>query len=153
MASLSLLDAFALLRRELSLMVNQELKELNIGPKQMLVLYYLSLHGSASATVLSDYSQSDPAATSRTIASLEKLAWIKRTTDPSDSRRSILVLTASGKKAAQMTKAVRLAIATRLSDTLSVKEQSQLEKLLLKAAESLQNVRSKEQEESTRGIS
>jgi DNA-binding MarR family transcriptional regulator len=148
MTSLTLLDAFALLRRELSLTVSHELKNLSIGPKQMLTLYYLSLHGSASATLLSDYTQSDPAATSRTIASLEKLDWIKRTTDPGDNRRSILVLTAAGKKAAQTTVAVRAAIADRLSNTLSKKEQSQLEKLLLKAAESLQHDRSKYTEES-----
>ena len=80
MSTSSILDAYSSLRRELSLIFASHLKSSECGYKQTVILYCLK-KTPTSMSELSALCQSDPAATTRTVAALEKAGYVKRVQD------------------------------------------------------------------------
>lgn len=140
MSSFEILDAHTILRRELSLSWAAELRDFSFGAKQMGILFRLA-QSNCSMRELSEFSQSDPAATSRTVASLEKAGLVIRKGDAKDSRKSIIELTAKGRKPAILALKIRDIIGKQVNASLSLNEQKELANLLRKAAAGIQGQR------------
>jgi DNA-binding MarR family transcriptional regulator len=131
-----LLEAYAKLRREISLVGSVQLKAVEMGQKQMLALYRLS-QSPCSMSELADFAQSDKASTTRTVESLVADGIVRRLNDKSDRRRCVIELTAKGAKRAAKAHEVRDYIGERLNAALNASERDQLTELLSKVAASL----------------
>lgn len=142
MSNFALLDAYSVLRRELSLIFAGELKDSSLGPQQVVILFRL-LESPCTMSQLAAYTQADPAATSRTVSGLEKAGLVKRTADPSDARKSVIQLTSKGRAQGDTVLEIRKKIAAELNETLSSEEREQMQKLLSKVTSRLQEKRKK----------
>jgi DNA-binding MarR family transcriptional regulator len=139
MSSYEILDAYADLRRELATTVGMLLKPLGLGPKQMTLLSILAKEPSTSTTELAAQTLTDPAAVSRALKSLEDEGSITKTNHPGDSRRTLLSLTALGRRKALEAQKVRRALARKMAAGLNAREQSELVRLLRRAADGLRS--------------
>lgn len=137
MSTFTILDAYSSLRRELSLILASQLKSQDFGHKQIVILYRLT-QSPLSMSELACYCHSDPAATSRTVAALQKAGLVRRIADSKDSRKHIIELTKKGKNRATEAINIRSLIAAKLNNTLSPKEQISFTKLLNKVVQGLQ---------------
>jgi DNA-binding MarR family transcriptional regulator len=133
----SILDAYASLRRELSLIFASQLKSTEFGHKQMVILYRL-VQSPTSMSDLADFTQSDPAATTRAVAALEKVGYVKRVRDENDHRKTIIELTRNGQSKAAKASALRKVIGSMVNETLNPKERVLFAELLNKVANGLQ---------------
>lgn len=141
MPTLSILDMFSSLRRELQLIIGEELKKADFGPKQMMILYHLGANTECTMGELACVTLSDKATVTRAIASLERLDLIRRVSDKSDSRKTRIKLTAKGKLRANQAKQLRETIAYKMNETLSPHEQTQFIDLLSKVVNRLKSQR------------
>lgn len=133
-----ILDAYSALRRELGVLVGTELSKYKFGRNQMVIIIHLSDHETATLSELSNITMSDPASTTRTISSMEKAGWLKRTANPQDQRQSIVSLTTKGQKQAAIAREVRKALAVKVNHTLTKEEGLLVSKLMSKIVEGLQ---------------
>jgi DNA-binding MarR family transcriptional regulator len=140
MSTFIVLDSYSALRRELSLIRSVELKSLDFGYKQMMILYRLTL-SNASMGEIADYTQADKASTTRAVESLEKAGWVRRIADDEDRRKIIIELTARGKQKAVKAHEIRDHIGQQVNATLTAAEQKELSRLLNKVVEGLQEQR------------
>ena len=140
MSNNNVLSSFSVFRRELTLLAATKLKELGFGKSQMIVLYQLSL-APASMGELSDHLQSDPSAATRTVAALKKAGWVRSASDHADRRRTLIELTAKGRKKAVLANELRNYISEKLEETLTLQEQNKLAELLTKSALGLKDLR------------
>jgi DNA-binding MarR family transcriptional regulator len=140
MSTIEVLDAYAALRREIALLSAAELKSSDYGPKQLSVLYRLTI-SPATMGELSLFMASDKAATTRVVAALEDSGWVKRVGHETDKRVTIIHLTAKGQTLAKSTLVVRTAIGERINRTLTGSERKELAKLLNKVVVGLQDQR------------
>jgi DNA-binding MarR family transcriptional regulator len=132
-----LLAAYRALKREIGLIASMELKKLGTSQKQMAMIFHLAEAGTAGVSELATHTQSDPAAVTRALQSLEAAGLVKKNLDPTDSRRSRVELTAKGRRKAETLEAVRTQIGERISRTLPGKELKELERLMKAVAEGL----------------
>jgi DNA-binding MarR family transcriptional regulator len=144
MSTFTILDAFATLRRELSLILAAQLKSTDFGHKQMVILYRL-IQSPTSMGELATYCQSDPAATTRTVAALERSGFVKRVGDANDNRRSIIELTKKGKIKAAKANDIRREIGTRINQTLTADELVLMGELFNKIIKGLQDQKTQEE--------
>jgi DNA-binding MarR family transcriptional regulator len=140
MSTFTVLDAYSALRREISLVRSVELKALDFGYKQMVILYRLT-QGNCAMGELAEYTQSDKASATRAVESLESAGWVKRIADPADRRKIIIELTARGRQKAAKAIEIRDHIGERVNATLNANEQKELSRLLNKVVEGLQEIR------------
>ena len=129
MSTFAVLDAYSLLKREIGLLKSIEMKALDFGPKQMMILYRLS-QSSATMGELADYTLSDKASTSRAISSLESAALVRRTSQDGDRRVIVIELTAKGKTKAAKATEIRNFIGKKFSDILNQNDKIKLSLLL-----------------------
>lgn len=140
MSTFVVLDAFSFLRREIGRISSSEMKALDLGPKQMHLLYRLSL-STATMGELADYTLSDKASTTRAVAALESAGLVRRTSREDDRRVIVIELTAKGKQKAGKAVHLRNQIGERVEGTLTNAEKKTLAALLEKAAHGLKNHR------------
>ncbi|MDD4975976.1 MAG: MarR family transcriptional regulator [Bacteriovorax sp.] len=133
MSTNEILDAFAMLRKELGLIRAAELKAFDFGPTQMLILFQLS-RSTATMGELAEYALVDKAAMTRVVASLEKSGLVKRFTHETDLRITVIELTTKGKAKAREAEIIRENIGKKVNSTLSTEERKELTRLLTKAA-------------------
>jgi len=131
-----LLEAYAKLRREVSLIGAVLLKESDMGQKQMQILYRLT-QSACTMSELADFAQSDKASTTRTVDSLAGDGLVRRLEDKGDRRKCVIELTAKGEKRAQKALEVREFIGEKLNKTLTATERETLTDLLGKVAAGL----------------
>lgn len=136
MATFEVLEAFRTLRRDVALLRAAESKDFDWGHNQISILYRLSL-SRAKMGELADYTFTDKASITRTIAVLERRGLVKRTSDPKDKRITYIELTKSGKQQAQKAKEIRDSIGKRLDACLSKEERVTFGKLVQKITEGL----------------
>jgi DNA-binding MarR family transcriptional regulator len=98
MATITILDHFAAVRRGLSRMALRRLKDLKLGPKQIVVIRQVYKREQASITELADAVESDLGAASRMISSLVKGKWLVRLPHPADARQSVIKLGEKAKR-------------------------------------------------------
>jgi DNA-binding MarR family transcriptional regulator len=131
-----LLEAYAKLRREVSLIGSAQLKASEMGQKQMQILYRLS-QAPCTMSELAEFAQSDKASTTRTVELLVADGLVRRLDDKNDRRKCVVQLTPKGEKRATKAHEVRDYIGERLNGTLSMSERGQLTELLNKVAAGL----------------
>jgi DNA-binding MarR family transcriptional regulator len=140
MSTFDLLDAYAAARREILKIRSVEMREHDFGQKQMTILYRLAQSG-ASMGELAEYTLSDKAATTRTVASLEEAGYVKRVGHPIDRRVTLIELTSRGRaKAAQAVK-TRKIIAQKVNRALDGLDRKKLVDLLNKMTNQLKQSR------------
>lgn len=130
------LEAFLSLRRALALIRASEGKDQELGHNQINILYRLSL-SNATTGELSEYTLSDKASVSRTVALLEKQGYIKRKPDKNDKRVVHIELTVKGKLQATKVRQIRSALGKKMDESLSAEERKQLVSLIQKTIENL----------------
>jgi DNA-binding MarR family transcriptional regulator len=140
MSTFRVLEAYSMLRREVSLISAAKLKALDFGHKQMMILFRLT-QSPAGMTELADFSQSDKASISRAVDSLEAAGWVKRTVPGEDRRKSVIELTSKGKLKAAKADEIRQHIGEQINQTLNAQEQKELSRLLNKVSSGLQEMR------------
>jgi DNA-binding MarR family transcriptional regulator len=138
MSNNNIIDAFSLFRRELSQIAAAKFKGMKLGRSQMIILDHLSMRP-ASMGELSDYVQSDPAATTRAVASLKNAGYLRSTCDKLDRRRTLIELTAKGRKKAIFATELRNEIKAKVEKSLTEQEKKQLVELLQKASRALRD--------------
>jgi DNA-binding MarR family transcriptional regulator len=138
MSTFAILDAYSSLRRELSLILAPLLRSSDLGHKQMLILYRL-IQSPTSMSELASYCQSDPAATTRTVAALERAGLVKRASDDRDSRKSIIELTKKGRGNAAKAEDYRKVVGAMVNKTLTPEEQAMFIRLTNKVVKGLQD--------------
>ncbi len=131
-----MIEAYSSLKRELNLILTEELKAINFGYKQMLIIHHLNT-SPMSMSELSSNCYSDPASTSRTVASLEKAGLVKRKTDGEDNRKSLIQLTSKGRARVELVKQVKKNISVMINQTLDSEEQKNFVQLLNKVISNL----------------
>jgi MarR family 2-MHQ and catechol resistance regulon transcriptional repressor len=124
MSTSSVLDSYISFRRAVALLRAAEVKDLEFGHNQISVLYKLSL-GPATMGELVEATSSDKASMTRTVASLEKMGFVKRKGDENDRRVIVIELTAKGRIHSQKAHEIRNAIAMRLEKCLNAEERKQ----------------------------
>ncbi|MGZ3805871.1 MAG: MarR family winged helix-turn-helix transcriptional regulator [Pseudobdellovibrionaceae bacterium] len=140
MSIFKVLDAYSLLRRELGLAGAAELKSNDLGPKQLMILYRLSLSG-ATMGELAEHTMSDKASTSRTVASMGAAGWISQKEKEGDRRVTLVELTSKGRLKAEKAIEIRKTLAKSLNNSLTSQERKQFAALLTKAALGLRESR------------
>ncbi len=130
------LEKFGKLRRRLNLSFTQSLKPLGIGPKQAILLHYLSSHGTSSPTGLSRATVTDPAAVNRAVAVLLKRTLVRREEHATDQRRWQLSLTPKGQNLAGRVEGLYASVSRKLVDPLSPAEKKVFLRLLDKILDS-----------------
>lgn len=132
-----LLVAYKSMKREITLIASTELKRLGVGEKQMAILFVLAENQETTASLLADRTQSDPAAVTRALQSMEEAGLLKRKPDNQDNRRTLVCLTAKGREKAAEMEVVREEILARISKTLKVRDLRELERLMQTVAAGL----------------
>ena len=140
MSTFEVLEAYAMLRREIGLIRATELKNHGFSYKQMMILFRLS---SADATMgdLADFTMSDKASTTRAVETMEQAGLIKRVSDPHDRRKVIVALTPKGKLKSVKALEIRDHIGKRVNESLTLNERRELSRLLRKVVGGLQENR------------
>ena len=110
----------------------QELKLLNIGPKQAGLLRFVSKNNGCSASDLSKFTLTDPAATGRALDALVKKKWVTRKEHPYDRRLWVLRITALGKRQLPVLDRISIKMEKKLDKYLSPQERDKLQELLEK---------------------
>jgi DNA-binding MarR family transcriptional regulator len=118
-----------------------ETKDLEFGHNQISILHRLAL-SSATMGELADYSFSDKASVSRTVASLEKAGYVNRVVDTGDRRIVNIELTPKGRTLAKKAQEIRASIGERLNSALSPTDREQLVTLMQKLIENLKTQKS-----------
>ena len=131
-----LLEAYAKLRREVSLIGAVLLKATDMGQKQMQILYRLT-QSHCTMGELADFAQSDKASTTRTVESLASDGLVRRVEDKTDRRKCVIQLTTKGERRAAKAHEIRYFIGERLNKTLNPDEREVLTELLGKVAAGL----------------
>lgn len=136
MSTFSVLEAYAKVRREVSLISAARLKALDFGQKQMMILFRLG-EDDCSMSELGEFTQSDKASITRAVDSLEAAGWLERKPSSEDRRKIMVGLTTKGKQKARQARDLRNFIGERLNETLTPTERKDLARLLNKVAEGL----------------
>ena len=92
----SLAKWISVLHRQFQIYLNRELKDYDINSSEYIYLVNLYEKDGVSQERLSSNLFINKAATTRAIARLEKLGYVKRTRDPMDSRANLVTLTPKG---------------------------------------------------------
>ena len=115
----------------------QELKSLGIGPQQAGIIRFISKNEFCSASDVSRFSLTDPAATGRALDALEKKKWVIRKEHATDRRLWVLQLSPLGKKQLPALNRISQKMERKLEKYLSSTERSALKGLLEKLTNSI----------------
>lgn len=140
MSTNEILEAFALLRKELAHIRATELKSYDFGPMQMTILLRLS-KSPATMGELAECALVDKAAITRSIASLIASGLVKKISHVTDLRITMIELTAKGKTKAAEAVSVREILSKKLNSILTNEERKELARLLTKAGTALSKKR------------
>jgi DNA-binding MarR family transcriptional regulator len=133
-----ILQKFGKLRRLLNAKLSQELRQFEIGPTQGLLLRTIRRLNSCSLAELSRETQTDPAATGKSVDSLIRQAWVKKQKHPTDRRQWIVSLTREGKLMTRKLDPIWDQTARALVFPLNQKERSEFHRMLSLAEEHLE---------------
>jgi DNA-binding MarR family transcriptional regulator len=135
--SAEILERFAELRRRGQLLGMQKLRELNIGPKQALMVCKLSQAGELTMIELARATTTDPAALGKAIQSLVARGWVAQKVDRKDARKKVLRLTSRGTRLSEKLHVWFVDHADHIFGFLNTSERSQLWSLISRAIERL----------------
>lgn len=124
------LQKFGNIRRQLNLVAVKLLKNLNLNPKQMIMLRFVHAEGRVSLTRLANGTATDMAAASRAIGPLIKQGWLKKLRNPQDHRCWIIQLTPKATKKMAEVEKIYARLADLLCDSLKPRECKDFVRLL-----------------------
>ena len=110
----------------------QELKSLSVGPQQAGIMRFISRNEFCSASDVSRFTLTDPAATGRALDALEKKRWVIRKEHATDRRLWVLQLSPLGKKQLPALNRISQKMERKLEKYLSSSERYALKGLLEK---------------------
>ncbi len=137
MTSISVLEKFGAVRRGLNRLAVQKLRPLKIGPKQMLVIWWVAKRQEPSITDLAEACDSDLAAVSRMISSLVKSGWLTRNQHPEDARQTVIRLGPKAKRRMPELEKIRDEVADAMTKALIRAESEALLQILSKIDDSV----------------
>lgn len=119
----------------LSNTVSQAIAELygerfDLNVTQWRVIAVLGRHANLSAVEVAERTRMDKVAISRAVAELIDAGRLDRSTDPGDRRRSVLNLSAAGRRVYEEIAPLALACEARLQSVLTASERAMLERIL-----------------------
>ncbi len=123
---------FSGIRRTLNITYLRRLRPLKLGTKQVVIIRFVAANPKCSLAAVSRATASDPAAVGRAIDSLVRSAWLSRKDHPTDRRRSVLELSATGKKKFQQLDKIYAELSDILVSPLDSGERQQFVGLLRK---------------------
>jgi DNA-binding MarR family transcriptional regulator len=134
-------EKFRAVRSQLNLIFTQNLKHLEIGPKQAVMLRHVDSTGKCSLADLSRATATDPAAVNRAVASMIFRGLLQRQEHESDHRCWQVSLTEKGRKMALEIDRIYAKVADFLVAPLNNEERHTLVSLLDKVAESISSTK------------
>jgi DNA-binding MarR family transcriptional regulator len=129
--------SFAIFEREHGLTASNLLLPHKVSLNQMSIVSHLSRNTALTISDLSKLTVSDKSSTSRTLAGLEKLGWIKKVAGKDDRRKSFIQLTAKGRKQAKIADKICDSLSDTMELAITSQERIQLVSLLGKIVGSL----------------
>jgi len=129
--------SFAIFEREHGLTASKLLLPHKVSLNQMSIISHLSRSDALTITDLSKLTVADKSSTSRTLAGLEKMGWIKKVAGKADRRQSFIRLTAKGRKQANIADEICNSLSDTMELAISSREKRQLISLLGKVVDSL----------------
>ncbi len=100
------LDIWAQAKRSIGLVIWQAFADLDLGPKQVVLMMELARTEPTSQAELARATMTDPAATSRAVQTLITQGWVRRTRNEKDQRALTVEMTAAGRAASKRIEAV-----------------------------------------------
>lgn len=135
----SLLYQYSQFRRAIQKTAATVIREADMGPKQLSILYHLGHSPMMNMRDLSLAIGSDPAATTRAVNGLARCGLVRRQKDPKDSRRVVIVLTAKGQTRLPAIQNMTEKIERKLLETLSDNDRENLVRLMNRVIQGLAN--------------
>jgi DNA-binding MarR family transcriptional regulator len=126
------LEIFAQIRRQINLLFTAQLKSLELGPKQAIMLKFIHKSPRSSHAQLARATATDPAAVGRATDSLVKQGLILREEHPQDRRQWVLILSKRGKEVMEPVNKIIESISEDFLYALNGRERVQLKSLLKK---------------------
>jgi DNA-binding MarR family transcriptional regulator len=128
-------EAFSAMKRAIVRTAWRIFSPLEVGAMQASLMRELSRGGPAGQAELARATANDPAATSRAVASLVDVGWVRRTPNVKDRRALRVEMTDDGKRAMKRIDAAYVALARALSTDLSDRDRSDFRRVALKVAQ------------------
>jgi len=126
------LEHYSALRRNLSLVISQKIKDLPFGPRQMIMLKVIYTQGGITLGKLAERVGTDPGTVSRSIAQMVELNWVEKTQSAEDGRLWSVRMSEEGAKQMPRIMEIYGDLADSMVSTLSPEELNQLNTLLVK---------------------
>lgn len=114
----------AVVRRRIKQAVSTLVREHDLSPQQFWTLMAVAMHEGASLRELADLQRMDPPTACRVVTALTRRRLVHSGADPSDRRRSRLVLTPSGRLLADRLAPVAAAVRSAVEAGLTPSERA-----------------------------
>jgi len=133
MTSLDILEQFGSVRRCLGRAISPFLQEINIGPKQLVVLRAIGKRGECSMSEIAEATASDMASVTRMVTCLVSSNWVEKQKSEGDQRQWVVKLAAKGLEQWDTINSLVQDIAEVFVSELDKAEQKEFLRLLNKA--------------------
>lgn len=137
MKSIDLLEQYGCVRRSLGRAVTPYLAQMNIGPKQLMVLRAVGKRGVCTMSDIAEATASDMASVTRMVSSLVDSGWVEKQRADNDRRQWRVQLASKGLARWEIIDKLFHEIAAAFTSQLSQDEQEALCSLLAKVQKGL----------------
>lgn len=138
MKSIELLEQYGSVRRSLGRAITPYLQEMDIGPKQLMVVRTVGKRGECSMSDIAEATASDMASVTRMVASLVISGWVEKHRAEGDRRQWRVKLARKGAKQWEKIDSLFQEIAAGFASELNGAEQEELSRLLAKVQKGLE---------------
>jgi len=138
MSTNEILEQFGLVRRKINRLLIIYLKEISLGPKQMLLLRFVHKHELCTMTDISTGVGSDKSSVTRMINSLVKTKYLELTYSKDDHRAVLVSLGSKAEKIIPQIEKTYARLSKNFASSLNEQEQTTLLAILKKIEPSLQ---------------
>lgn len=140
MDSLSFLEAYGELRRELTLLFVHHTSELQLSIPQLLIIQRLTV-SACSLVELTELTMIDKAAVSRSVTSMENSGLVIRKASEKDQRMVSIQLTNKGRELAAVAIKAKAQVVKTIDSILGKSEQTELKRVMKKLADGIREGR------------
>jgi len=138
MKSIELLEQYGSMRRSMGRAITPYLHQMDIGPKQLLVLRAIGKRGECSMSDIAEATASDMASVTRMVASLVNSGWVDKQRAEGDRRQWRVKLAPKGLAQWDTIDAFFHSLAAAFVSELSDAEQEEFSRLLAKVQKGLE---------------
>jgi DNA-binding MarR family transcriptional regulator len=137
LTNIEILEQYGATRRALNRVVMPFLRDLGLGPKQIVTLRLVGKRGQRSMSEIAEGAGCDKASASRVVDTLVNAKWLERKQDADDRRQWLIKLSEKGKRNLRAIEKTYEKFANSFVEPLTANERSELMRLLLKIEEAL----------------